>query len=116
MATAQEFKSMGISMFPSQDREIILGKQSVLSEYGAGVREAVRKLPPEVSKTLLSEYQPPSPALISALEGAIIEREFAIENAEKGINLDREWAQGGADRRMDEVGLSADDSWNSPSP
>ena len=62
MATAQEFKSMGISMFPSQDREIILGKQSVLSEYGAGVREAVRKLPPEVSKALLAGIEsPPKP-------------------------------------------------------
>jgi len=116
MATAQEFNSMGISIFPSQDREIILGKQPVLAEHGVGVREAIRKLPPEVSKELLAEYGSPSPALILSLENSIIEREFAIENAEKGVKLDREWAQGGANRRMDEVGLAGEDTWNSPTP
>jgi len=116
MATPQDFKSMGISMFPSQEREIILGKQPVLAAYGAGVREAVRKLPPEVSRDLLSEYKAPSSALISSLENSIIEREFAIENAEKGINLDQEWAKGGAARRMDEVGLAGEDPWNTPTP
>ena len=117
MVTPQEFKSMGISIFPSQDQEIILGKQPVLAEYGAGVREAVRKLPPEVSKELLSDYRQLSPTLITALEDSIIEREFAIESAEKGANLDVEWLKGGGvGRRMDEVGLSDEDSWNTPEP
>lgn len=117
MATPQEFQSMGISIFPSQEREIILGKQPVLTEYGTGVREAVRKLPPEVTKELLSEYRQLSPTLITALEDSIIEREFAIESAEKGANLDIEWLKaGGADRRMDEVGLAGGDTWNTPEP
>ncbi len=118
MATAQEFKSVGISIFPSQDREIILGKQPVLAEYGAGVREAIRKLPPEVSKGLLAEYGAPSAGLIASLEESIISREFAIDNAAKGVNLDQEWAQGGGlNRRMNEVGLSENDEWNeSPAP
>ncbi|ANN80902.1 hypothetical protein BAU07_26260 (plasmid) [Bordetella flabilis] len=93
---------------------MILGKQPVLSEYGAGVREAIRKLPPEVSKELLSEYKAPSPALLSSVQAAIIGREFAIENAAKGVNLDREWAEGGMTRRLDEVGLAEEDSWNRP--
>ncbi|WP_323025718.1 hypothetical protein [Castellaniella sp.] len=119
MATAQEFKSMGISIFASQDREIILSKQPVLAEYGAGVREALRKLPAEVSKSLLAEYGPASPGLITSLEESIVAREFALENAASGVNLDRDWAKGGVDRRMDEVGLSEADAWNedpSPSP
>ena len=116
MATAQEFKSMGISIFPSQDREIILGKQPVLAEYGAGVREAIRKLPAEVSKSLLAEYGPPSAGLITSLEQSIIAREFATEEAAKGVNLDQEWARGGVSRRMDEVGLAEEDSWNAPTP
>lgn len=116
MAIATDFKSLGISIFPSQEREIILGKQPVLSDYGASVREAINKLPPEVSKVLLAEYGPPAPALIEDVKDTILLREFAIENAEKGANLDHEWARGGMNRRMDEVGLSEEDPWNAPTP
>lgn len=116
MATAADFKSLGISVFSSQDREIILGKQAVLADHGSSVREAINKLPPEVSKALLAEYGMPGPAVIEGVKDTILLREFAIENAEKGTNLDHEWASGGVQRRMDEVGLSENDSWNTPTP
>lgn len=116
MATTQQFQSMGVSIFPSQDREIILGKQPVLAEYGAGIREAIKKLPADVSKSLLAEYGAPPAALITSLEQSIIAREFAIDMTEKGVNLDQEWAKGGVNRRMDEVGLSDEDPWNEPTP
>lgn len=116
MATPADFRSLGLSVFPSQEREIILGKQPVLADHGASVREAINKLPPEVSKALLAEYGPPGPAVIESVKDTILLREFAIENAEKGASLDHEWASGGMQRRMDEIGLSEEDPWNAPAP
>ncbi|MEN9194438.1 MULTISPECIES: hypothetical protein [Xanthomonas] len=115
MASAAEFQSVGASVFPSQDREVVLNKQPALAEHGREVRSAINQLPPEVSQALLREYGEPSPQMIAQAESAIISRELAIESAAQEANLDKDWAvSGGANRRMDEVGLSAGDEWNEP--
>lgn len=116
MASAQEFQSVGASIFPSQDAEIVIAKQPVLAEYGREVRSAISQLPPEVSRNLLAEYREPQPQLVAQMEGAIMTRELAIENAAQEVNLDQKWLTGETTRRMDEVGLSSDDDWNSPAP
>jgi hypothetical protein len=114
MALAQQFQSMTASVFPSQNEEVVIAKQPVLADYGREVRSAINQLPPEVSRNLLAEYREPQPQLVAQLEEAIITRELAIENAAQGINLDQQWLQGANARRMDEVGISAGDEWNSP--
>lgn len=116
MATAQQFQGMTASVFPSQSTEIVIAKQPVLADYGREVRSVINQLPPDVARNLLAEYREPQPQLIAQLEEAIIARELAIENAAQEINLDQQWLQGAIARRMDEVGLSADDDWNSPAP
>ncbi len=116
MASPQDFRSVAASVFPSQTAEIVIAKQPVLGEYGREVRCAINQLPPDVSKALLAEYGEPTATLSAQLEAAIITRELAIENTQSGIDLDQQWLQGENARRMDEVGLSADDDWNSPGP
>lgn len=116
MALAQEFKSVVASVFPSQDAEVVIAKQPVLVEYGREVRSAISQLPPEVSRNLLSEYREPQSTLVAQTEEAIMTRELAIENAGQEVNLDQQWLTGANNRRMDEVGLSSDDGWNSPEP
>lgn len=115
MASANQFQSVTASVFPSQSAEIILSKQPVLADYGHEVRSAINQLPPDVSRNLLAEYREPQPQLVAQLEEAIIARELAIESSAQEANLDQQWLQSTNARRMDEVGLSADDDWNSPS-
>lgn len=112
MALADQFQSVGASVFKSQEEEIIIAKQPVLAEYGNEVRSVISKLPPEVSHNLLKEYCEPAPQLLEQLETAIISRELAIENAAQETNLDQKWLQSANARHMDEKGLSADDDWN----
>lgn len=116
MASAQQFQSVTASVFPSQSAEFVIAKQPVLADYGREVRSAINQLPPDVSRNLLAEYREPQPQLVAQLEEAIITRELAIENAAQEVNLDQQWLQSANARRMNEVGLSADDDWNSPAP
>ncbi len=115
MALAQEFQSFTASVLPTQDFEVILRKQAPLADHGREVRLALTQMPPEVTRELLGEYGMPKPAMVAAIESTVITRELSIENAAQEVNLDKEWlAGGGLARRMDEVGLSADDEWNIP--
>lgn len=115
MALAHDFQSFTASVLPSQDFEVILRKQAPLAEHGREVRLALSQMPPEVTKELLGDYGAPKPEVVAAIEATVITRELSIENAAQEVNLDKEWLSGGGmGRRMDEVGLSADDSWNIP--
>jgi hypothetical protein len=115
MPSAQQFQGMLASVVQSQDQEVILGKQAVLSEHGREVRAAISAFPPEVSRALMSEYREPSPQLVNGIESAIMSRELAIENAEKGVGLDQEWASGGGSgRHLNENDAGAVDPWNEP--
>lgn len=112
MPAATQFQPMLASIIQSQDAEVILGKQPVLAEHGREVRATISALPPEVSRALMSEYREPNPQLVTGIEEAIISRELAIENAEKGIGLDKQWAAGdGPGRNMSEQNFGAKDSW-----
>lgn len=112
MPAATQFQGMLSSVIQSQDAEVILGKQPVLSEHGREVRATISALPPEISRSLMSEYREPSPQLVSGIEGAIMSRELAIDNAEKGIGLDQQWAAGdGPGRNMSEQSFGEKDPW-----
>lgn len=107
------FVSVISSVVPSQEVEVIVGKQPILAVYGQEVRAALGALPPEVSRALTGEYREPSAALLQAVEGALIARELAHEGAAREADLDREWlASGGSGRSLEEGALGADDSWN----
>jgi hypothetical protein len=106
------FEGMLASVVQSQDVETILGKQPILAEYGSEVRKAINALPPEVSRALMNEYREPTPQLVAAMEGAIMSRELAIENAAQEKNLDREYfAEGGSGRSISENAIGAKDDW-----
>jgi hypothetical protein len=107
------FRGMISSVVPSQEAEVILGKQPILAIYGQEVRTALGALPPEISRALTSEYGEPSAGLVQAVEGALIARELAHDGAAQEASLDRDWlANGGGGRALEEVALSAEDSWN----
>lgn len=115
MTSPASFQSMSSSVLPSQEREVLIAKQSALSTHGQQTRIALSKLPPSVVDTLMADYKAPNREALDGVFVAMAERERIIESAEKGQNLDVEWLQSGADtrRRMDEAGLGADDPWNS---
>ncbi len=112
MPEASEFQGMLSSVIGSQDGEVTLARQAVLSDYGREVRALVSALPPEVSKGLMSEYREPSPKLVAQMEGAITTRELAIEGAAQEANLDQAWLKGGSK----DIGTAAErantDEWN----
>ncbi len=114
MPSAEQFQSMTASVFQSPNEETIIAKQAVLADYGREVRAAISLLPPDVSKSLLQEYKEPQPQLFAQIEDAIMSRELSIESSGQGANLDEEWLRGANTRRMSEIGLSADDDWNTP--
>jgi len=114
MIAAQNFQSFTASVFPSQAGEVLVAKQPVLADYGRELRAAINQFPPEVSRSLLSEYGEPSAELITSIEDAVILREFSIERAAQEIDLDQEWLQGAAPRHIDEANIGADDIWNAP--
>jgi len=116
LTSPHQFQSMAASVFPSQTAETVIAKQPALADYGREVRPAINQLPPEVSRSLLAEYSEPQPQLVARLEEAIITRELAIENAGQETNLDQQWLQNVNAQRIDNLGLSADDGWNSPAP
>ncbi len=114
-AAATQFQPMLASVVASQDVEVTLGKQPIMADYGREVRTAINALPPEVSRGLMAEYREPAPQLVAQMEGAIMSRELAIENAAQEQNLDQEWlAGGGKGRKVSESDASADDEWNTP--
>ena len=115
MTSPASFQSMSSSVLPSQEREVLIAKQSALATHGQQTRIALSKLPPPVVDTLMTDYKAPNQDALDGVFVAMAERERIIESAEKGQNLDVEWLQSGADtrRRMDEAGLGADDPWNS---
>lgn len=114
MAIPASFQSMTSSVLPSQEREVLIAKQSALHVHGQETRSALNKLPPSVVESLMGEYQAHAPEVLDGVAVAIAERERIIESAQKGQNLDMDWLQQGADTRrsMDESGLGADDPWN----
>lgn len=114
MTTPASFQSMSSSVLPSQEREVLIAKQSALINHGQQTRVALSKLPPSVVDTLMADYKAPTRDTLDEVFVAMAERERIIETAEKGQNLDVEWLQNSTEtrRRMDEVGLSAKDSWN----
>jgi hypothetical protein len=112
MPHAAQFQGMLSSVLPSQDAEVILGKQPVLADHGREVRAAISAMPPEVSRSLMSEYREPTPQLVSSIEDTILMREHAIDNAEKGIGLDQQWAAGdGPGRKLSEQSIGEKDPW-----
>lgn len=113
MPSADQFQGLLSSVIPSQDSEVIIGKQPVLAEHSREVRTALNAMPPDVSRAIIAEYAPPSPTTIASMENAIISRELAIENAGQEQNLDQQWlAEGGQGRGKDERNVGADDPWN----
>lgn len=117
MTSAQDFQSFTASVFPSQDAEIVIGKQPVLADYGRELRSAINQLPPDVTKSLLSTYGEPSPELITSIENAVLMREFAIENAAQETNLDQGWLNGANNRQqIDEASIGKADTWYEPEP
>ena len=108
------FQAMSSSVLPSQEREILISKQSALSAHGQQTRAALNKLPPPVVDSLLADYKAPSNETLDGVFVAMAERERIIESAEKGQNLDVEWLKKGAatSRQMDEIGLGTNDPWN----
>lgn len=114
MIAAQNFQSFTASVFPSQESEVLIAKQPVLADYGRELRSAINQLPPEVSRSLLSEYGEPGAELLTSIEDAVILREFSIERAAQEIDLDQEWLQGVSPRHYDEASVGAEDLWNAP--
>ncbi|WBM32208.1 MULTISPECIES: hypothetical protein [Pseudomonas] len=114
MPNAQEFQSFTASVFPSQTAEIVIAKQPVLTDYGHQLRSAVNQLPPEVSRALLGEYGMASPALVSGIEEAIVQREFANDHAAQQANLNQNWLNAAElhTSGIDETMAAADDTWN----
>lgn len=116
MATATDFRSVGASVFPSQTSEIVITKQAAMTDYAREVRTAMSQLPPDVSRDLLAQYGAPQPDVIQSVQMAIMSRELSVENMQKQVGLDQQWLASENGRRMDEVGLSQEDTWNTPSP
>lgn len=116
MPTPQDFQSFTASVFPSPAAEVVIAKQPVLADYGREVRNAISQLPPEATRSLLGEYGLASPTLLSSIEGAILQREFAHERATREADVSRDWLNA-ADLHtagIDESVASADDTWNVP--
>lgn len=114
-ASATQFRPMLSSVLASQDTEVTLGKQPIMADYGREVRQAISALPSEISRGLMSEYREPAPQLVAQMENAIMSRELAIEGAAQEQGLNQEWLAGeGAGRTISEVGLGAEDDWNTP--
>lgn len=114
MATPASFQSMASSILPSQEREVLVAKQSALHVHGQETRCALSRLPPSVADSLMGEYRPHAPQVLDEVAEAIAGRERILDSAQKGQNLDMDWLQQGAGtlRRMDEAGLGVDDPWN----
>ncbi|HDS1733921.1 hypothetical protein [Pseudomonas sp. BP8] len=114
MPTAQDFQSFTASVFPSQSAEVVIAKQPVLADHGRDLRSAINQLPPEASRTLLSEYGAATPALVTTIEDAILLREFAFEHAAQQANLSKDWLSD-ADAHtsgINESVAASNDTWN----
>ncbi|MDR6712126.1 hypothetical protein J2W83_001721 [Pseudomonas hunanensis] len=114
MPTAQDFQSFTASVFPSQTAEIVIEKQSVLADYGRELRNSINQLPPEATRSLLSEYGGTTPQLVTSIENAILLREFAYERATQQADLSQDWLNAADQQRpgIDEAKVAADDQWN----
>ena len=114
MALPASFQSMASSILPSQEREVLIAKQSALHLHGQETRSVLKQLPPSVVDSLMGEYRQPAPQVLAEVATAIAGREHIFEFAQKGQNLDVDWFQQGAGtlRQVQEAGLGADDPWN----
>jgi len=114
MLAAEQFQGVMSTIFTSPDAEVIFRKQQVLGDHALQTRFAINQFAPEVSHGLLQTYGETPTPLLALMENGITSREFAIDNINQGADLDQQWMQNANNRRMDEVGLSADDDWNTP--
>lgn len=114
MPNAADFTSFTASVFPSQAAEVVVAKQPVLADYGRELRSAINQLPPEVTRSLMSEYGSTTPETVYAVEDAILVREFAYERAAQAVGLDQDWLKEAspAHTGIDESVIGADDPWN----
>lgn len=114
MAVPASFQSMASSVLPSQEREVLIARQSALHVHGQETRNALNRLPPSAVDALMGEYRPHAPQVLDEVASAIAGRERILESAQKGQNLDADWLQQGNAtlRGMQEDGLGADDPWN----
>lgn len=113
---ADKFRPVLATVFESTNTEIVINKQPILTEHGREIRAAVNQLPVELNRELMSSYSEPSMALISKIESAIAQKEFAITN-ESENTADQEWLASGkahARSNIDESNLGSDDEWNAP--
>ncbi len=112
---ASQFEPMLSTVVASQSTEVTLGRQPIMAEYGGEVRKAINALPTELSRGLMAEYKEPAPQLLAELEGSIMSRELAIENAAQEKTIDQEWLSGaGAGRKIDESNIGEKDAWLEP--
>jgi hypothetical protein len=119
MPQPSDFIPMTGSVFASQDSEIIVNKQAVLSEHGQEVKTMLSRLPGDIAQSLLREYKTPTPEQTQSLIAAVAQRETVTQEITQGVNLDRSWLTGGDLRGIgiDEKSLGAVDDWiNSPKP
>lgn len=114
MAVPASFQPMTSSILPSQEREVLIAKQSALHAHGQETRNALNRLPPSAVDSLMGEYRPHAPQALDEVAAAIAGRERIFESAQKGQNLDADWLQQGAatQRGVQEADWGADDPWN----
>lgn len=114
MPSPASFQSFSSSILPSQEREVLIAKQSALANHGQQTRIALNKLPPSIVDTLVGDYKAPTNEALGVVFVAMAEREHVIESAEQGRNLDVQWLQEGASsqKNMNELGLGQNDPWN----
>ncbi len=114
MLSASDFKGVIQPIYTSCGRETLASRQSSLREYSNDVKAALSILPPDVVSGVFKEYTIPTPEILNNVMNAMLTKEFVLENAAQGNNIDKTWLESGdRPRKIDESNLSSNDEWNS---
>ncbi len=114
MLAPSDFKGVIQPIFTSSGRESLASRQSSLREYSNDIKAALSILPPDVVSGVFKEYTTPTPDILNNVMNAMLTKEFVLENAAQGNNIDKTWLDSGEKpRKIDESNLSSEDEWNS---
>lgn len=114
MMSASAFRPMGASIFESPQREVIVGKQAIMANYGHEVRGLLAQFDSELTKNMVSAYQEIEQDVLAQVEATMIERELNVKVDENA--LDADYFNAGNKERFNQVGLSDKDDWDTPAP
>ena len=116
MPSARDFQPVAAIVSSSPAVEVLVAKQAALVAHSHEVRSSLQQLEPGLASSLLTQYEPPSPAVVREIALAVADHESLSAALEAGGGLELEDGRNGEPDVESDFDLSAEDPWIAQQP